>query len=163
MSFVPSHRTKRPLLAAIGASSDHMARAYRRVRPTSHSHGPAGWLADLSDSERVRFRMRGMELVRNLLAYLDADREHGAALFGAAEGHAREYGADAAKAGASLSDTVEGFLRFRRPFVDELALLARRRHLDTREATELLADAETALDRLLIALMLGHKSSSTHD
>jgi len=104
-----------------------------------------------------------MELVGNLLAYLDADREHGAALFGAAEGHAREYGADAAKAGASLSDTVEGFLRFRRPFVDELALLARRRHLDTREATELLGDAETALDRLLIALMLGHKSSSTND
>ena len=163
ISFVPSHRTQRPPLAAIGASSDHMARAYRRARPTSHSHEPAGWLADLSDSERVRFRMRGMELVGSLLAYLDADREHGAALFGAAEGHAREYGADAAKAGASLSDTVEGFLRFRRPFVDELALLARRRHLDTREATELLADAETALDRLLIALMLGHKSSSTHD
>ncbi len=163
MSFVPSRRTARPLLAAIGASSDHMARAYRRARPTSHSHEPAGWLADLSDSERVRFRVRGMELVGNLLAYLDADREREAALFGAAEGHAREYGAEAAKTGASLSDTVEGFLRFRRPFVNELALLARRRHLDTREATKLLADAGTALDRLLVALMLGHKLSSTHE
>jgi len=162
MSFVPSHRPQRPPLAALGASSDHMARAYRRARPTTHSNEPAGWLADLPDSERVRFRRRGMELVGSLLAYLDADRERHGPLFVAAEGHAREYGAEAAKAGASLSDTVEGFLRFRRPFVDELALLARRRHLDTREATELLADAETALDRLLVALMLGHESSSTH-
>ena len=104
-----------------------------------------------------------MELVGNLLAYLDADRVREAALFAAAERHAHEYGVEAAKAGASLSDTVEGFLLFRRPFVDELALLARRRHLDTREATELLADAESALDRLLVALMLGHGSSSTHE
>ena len=55
-----------------------------------------------------------------------------------------------------MSDTVEGFLRFRKPFVDELAILARRRRLDTREATTLLADAESARDRLLVALMIGH-------
>jgi len=163
MAFVPSHRTQRPPLTALGASSDHMARAYRRARPTTHSSEPAGWLADLPESERVRFRRRGMELVGNLLAYLDADRERQAALFGAAEANAREYGTEAAHAGASLSDTVEGFLRFRRPFVDELAQLARRRHLDTREATGLIADAESALDRLLVTLMLGHKSSSTHE
>jgi hypothetical protein len=138
-----------------------MARAYRRVRPTPRSYEPAGWLADLSDGERARFRRRGTELVGNLLAYLDADRERESVLFAAAERQTHEYGAEAARAGASLSDTVEGFLRFRRPFVAELALLARRRHLDTREATELLADAETALDRLLVTLMLGHKSSST--
>jgi excisionase family DNA binding protein len=162
-SYVPSHRTKRPPLEALGASSDHMARAYRRARPGPRAQEPAGWEARLSDEERGRFRRRGMDLVGNLLAYLDADRERGAALFEAAARQAREYGADAAKAGASLSDTVEGFLRFRRPFVDELALLARRRHLDTREATGLLADAETALDRLLVALMMGHGSSSANE
>lgn len=104
-----------------------------------------------------------MELLRNLLAYLDADREHKTELFAAAAGQAREYGADAAKFGASLSDTVEVFLRFRRPFVDELGLLARRRHLDTREATELLAEADTALDHVLVGLMLGHRSSSANE
>jgi hypothetical protein len=104
-----------------------------------------------------------MELVGNLLAYLDADHEREAALFRAAEHQAREYGAEAARSGASLSDAVVGFLRFRKPFVDELSLLARRRHLDTREATELLADAESALDRLLITMMLGHKSTSTRE
>lgn len=140
-----------------------MARAYRRARPTPRSHEPGGWAAELSESERIRFRRRGVELVGNLLAYLDADREQGGALFAVAEQRALEYGAEAAGAGASLSDAVEGFLRFRRPFVDELALLARRRHLDTREATELLADAEKALDRLLVALMLGHKSSSANE
>lgn len=101
-----------------------------------------------------------MQLVGSLLSYLDAARNREAPSLAAAEAHAHEYGSEAARAGASLSETVEGFLRFRKPFVDELAVLARRRHLDTREATELLADAEAALDRLLVGLMLGHKSSS---
>jgi hypothetical protein len=77
-------------------------------------------------------------------------------LLAAAELHASEYGREAAGLGASLSDTVEGFLRFRKPFVDELAVIARRRRLDTRQATALLVDAESALDRLLVALMVGH-------
>lgn len=160
MSFVPSPRTQRPTLATIGASSDRMLRAYRRTRPTARAHEAAGWLGSLSEAERIRFRERGMQLVGNLLSYLDAARDRQATSLAAAEQHAHEYGSEAARAGASLSDTVEGFLRFRKPFVDELALLARRRHLDTREATELLADAEAALDRLLLGLMLGHKSSS---
>src|SRR5215467_12499036 len=107
-SFVPSHRARRPPLAAIGASSDRMARAYRRARPTPRSGEPAGWLAHLSNSERVRFRRRGMQLVGSLLTYLDADREGRAALFEVVEGHARDYGLEAAEAGGSLSDTVEG-------------------------------------------------------
>lgn len=163
VSYVPSHRAQRPPLAAIGASSERMARAYRRARPSPRPPAAAGWLAALSESERVGFRRRGVELVGNLLAYLDAQHGREAALLEVAERHAREYGAETAKAGASLSDTVEGFLQFRRPFMDELALLARRRHLDTREATELLADADTALDRLLVALMLGHRSSASHE
>lgn len=138
-----------------------MVRAYRRARPAGSSQEPAGWLAKISDIERDRFREIGMQLVANLLAYLDADREVQVELQAAAERRAGEYGAQAAGAGASLSESVEGFLRFRKPFVDELARLARRRHLDTREATDLLAQAEAALDRLLIALMLGHKSAAT--
>src|SRR6266508_2348504 len=160
MSFVPSPRPKRPALASIGASSDHMLRAYRRSRSTARAPGAAGWLASLSEVDRVRFRQRGMQLVANLLDHLDAARDREAASLTAAEQQAHEYCSEAARAGASLSETVEGFLRFRKPFVDELAMLARQRHLDTREATELLADAEAAPDRLLVGLMLGHKSSS---
>ena len=129
-----------------------MARAYRRARTQAEDRSQ--WRANLTPEERARFRERGTRLVADLLAYLDADVGD----LGAAEANAREYGAEAARLGASLSDTVEGFLRFRRPFIDELATLARRRRLDTTEATALLVDAESALDRLLIALMTGHST-----
>jgi len=122
-------------------------------------HDNAGWLAGLSEAERSRFRERGMVLVGDLLAYLDADRDRVADLLLVAERHAKEYGAQAASLEASLGDTVEGFLRFRKPFVDELAIVASRRHLDTREATDLLVEAESVLDRLLIALMSGHAAA----
>lgn len=69
---------------------------------------------------------------------------------------AAEYGRRAAALGASLSQTVEAFVRFREAFIGELAGTARRRRLTTREATALLVEAETAVDRLLVALMDGH-------
>jgi hypothetical protein len=56
----------------------------------------------------------------------------------------------------SLSQTVEGFLRFRAPFHHELAVAARRRGFDTAETTDLLETAERAMDRLLVATMTGH-------
>jgi len=151
-ALVPAGRTRRPALAP---SSERMALAYRRARPLAGAREHAVWLANLTDGERTRFRERGMQLVGDLLAYLDADRGD----LGLAETHAGEYGMEAARLGASLSDTVEGFLRFRKPFIDELAVLARRRRLDTGEATALLVDAESALDRLLVALMTGHTRS----
>ena len=157
-SLVPTARTRRPALATMGASPDRMARAYRRARPFGLTDEHAGWISRLSDAERSRFREQGTRLVGDLLAHLDAERAEAADLLTSAERHAGEYGAEAARLGASLSDTVEGFLRFRKPFVDELAVVARRRRLDTNEATILLADAELALDRLLVALMVGHGS-----
>lgn len=136
-----------------------MVRAYRRVRTAV----PSPWLVHLSDGDRDRFRARGLELVNSLLSYLDADTHSAATLLSKSESLAGDYGAETAKSGASLSETVEGFLRFRKPFIDELAALSRRRHLDTREATDLLVQAESALDRLLVALMLGHKIATAHD
>ena len=157
-AMVPAGRARRP---ALGASTDRMARAYRRARPLEQAHGHEGWLAAISESERQDFRRRGMQLVSDLLAGLDADLGQASSLLAAAEKHASDYGAVAARLGASLSDAVEGFLRFRKPFVDELAVIARRRHLDTREATALLVEAESTLDRLLVALMVGHASPKT--
>ena len=62
----------------------------------------------------------------------------------------------AAALGLSLSQTVEGFLRFRAPFHHELAVAARRRGFDAAETTDLLEAAERAMDRLLVATMTGH-------
>lgn len=155
-ALVPAGRSRRPALASIGASSDRMTRAYRRVMPQARTHEHDGWWANLSEVERSHFRERGRALVGDLLALLDAEPEPALLLLARAERQASEYGAEAARLGASLSETVEGFLRYRKPFVDELAGLARKRRLDTREATALLAEAESALDRLLVALMTGH-------
>src|SRR5712691_10057432 len=154
-AMVPAGRVRRP---ALSASSDHIARAYRKARPLVGVPGPQRWLDDLSVGERAWFRERGTQLVADLLEYLDAERDQTSTSLRSAERHATVYGAEAARLGASLSDTVEGFLRFRKPFVDELAVLARRRRLDTREATDLLVDADAALDVLLLALMNGHSA-----
>ena len=142
-----------PTVILSSPSSDSRA---SNTRPITRTDEHSGWLAALSGAERSWFREQGTRLVGDLLAHLDAGRGEAAALLTSAERRAGEYGAESARLGASLSDTVEGFLRFRKPFVDELAILARRRRLDTREATTLLADAESALDRLLVALMIGH-------
>jgi hypothetical protein len=158
-AFAPARRARRPALAAIGASSDRMARAYRRARPRPGEHEKAEWMVGLSEAERLRFRTLGMQLVGDLLARLDADGDQAPALLAAAERHAYEYGIEAARLGASPTDTVEGFLRFRRPFIEELAALAGRRRLDARQATALLIEADAALDRLLVALMSGHGSA----
>jgi hypothetical protein len=55
-----------------------------------------------------------------------------------------------------LSQTVEGFLRFRTPFLHELAAVARRRGFDTDQTTDLLETAERGMDALLLATMNGH-------
>ena len=155
IALLPAKRARRPALATMGASSDRIARAYRRTAPPRQ-----GWLGALSEADRSRFRERGLRLVGDLLGYLDAQENEAAPLMRQAEVDAREYGESAAIVGASLADAVEGFLRFRKPFVDELAALARRRHLDTGEATVLLSDAEAALDRLLVAVMTGHRAGA---
>lgn len=157
-ALVPANRPRRPALSSLGASSDRMATVYRRARPGGRAVTREGWLSGLTDAQRSQFRDRGTSLVSALLSHLDAGADAAPLMLRQAEADAREYGALAARLGASLTDAVDGFLRFRRPFVDELAALARRRHFDTREATALLNDADAALDRLLLAVMAGYRS-----
>src|SRR5262249_48631846 len=96
--------------------------------------------------------------VECLLAHLDAEAPAPAmANLHEAANHAAEYGASTAALGASLSEGVQTFLRFRAPFIAELAATARKRGLDTREATGLLVDAESAFDELLLAFMEGRQ------
>jgi urease accessory protein UreF len=111
----------------------------------------------LSDSERAEFRERGHRLLAMLLEHLnDEGLVPLADPLAPGVAAAAEYGRRAATLGASLSQTVEAFVRFRAAFIRELVGVALRRRLDTREATALLVEAEGAVDRLLIALMSGH-------
>jgi hypothetical protein len=133
-----------------------MALAYRRAKPAERP-APATWLAALSDADRAEFRERGHRLLAVLLQHLDEEgRRQSAGKLAEGSVAAEEYGRRAAALGASLSEAVETFLRFRAAFIGELAGIARRRRLDTREATALLVEAESAMDRLLVSLMNGH-------
>lgn len=157
-ALVPQARIRRPALAGLGAAAMRVARVYKRARPVGQPIA-SPWLAGLSDTQRAELRERGHRLLATLLEHLD---EEGPARspqkLEQATAWAFEYGQRAAALGASLSETVEAFVRFRGAFVGELATIARRRRLDTREATLLLVEAEGAADRLLVALMSGHAS-----
>jgi len=92
-----------------------------------------------------------------LLEYLEEPAQDEARdSLGTATGEAAAYGRMAAGMGVSLSQTVEGFLHFRRPFLHELGLFAGRRGLDARATTELVESAERAMDRLLMATLSAH-------
>jgi hypothetical protein len=122
------------------------------------------WVLTLTDEQRILFRERGQVLAASLLQYLDAKQPDTADLYlKEASVTAAEYGRVAARLGLSLSQTVEGFLRFRAPFHHELAVAARRRGFDTAETTDLLETAERAMDRLLVATMTAHTvATRTH-
>jgi excisionase family DNA binding protein len=153
--LLPSERIVRPSLARSGMTPSRLARAYRRQAHAVASELP--WLVNLSDAQRNWFRLHGRQLAQALLAHLDATAEAVADRhLAAATAEAAEYGRVAARLPVTLSDAVEGFLRFRRPFLHELALVAGRRGLDAGSTSALNDAAERVMDRLLIAAMTAH-------
>jgi excisionase family DNA binding protein len=153
--LLPADRSRRPSIGASDVSPSRLARSYRRASREVAPELP--WVLALTEEQRLLFRERGHVLATSLLQHLDASQPEAAAhhLRTAADS-AGEYGSVAAGLGLSLSQTVEGFLRFRAPFHHELALAARRRGFDAAETTDLLETAERAMDRLLVATMNGH-------
>ena len=157
--LLPADRSRRPSIGGAGLTPSRIARTYRRASRDAAPELP--WVLTLSDEQRLLFRERGHVLAANLLQYLDAPQPEAAAHhLEEASGSATEYGTVAATLGLSLSQTVEGFLRFRAPFHHELAVAARRRGFDTAETTDLLETAERAMDRLLVATMTGHTQAA---
>jgi len=154
-TLLPADRSRRPSIAEAGITAARLARTYRRATRALRPELP--WVLALTDEQRLLFRERGHILAAALLQYLDATRPESAEHhLKSASVSAAEYGRVAADLGLSLSQTVEGFLRFRAPFHHELAATARRRGFDIGETTGLLETAERAMDRLLVATMTGH-------
>lgn len=157
--LLPADRGRRPSIAAAGLTPSRLARSYRRAAREVAPDLP--WVLALTSEQRILFRERGHILAASLLQHLDASRSEAAALYlEEASTSAADYGRVAAGLGLSLSQTVEGFLRFRAPFHHELAVAARRRGFDAAETTDLLETAERAMDRLLIATMNGHTGAA---
>jgi excisionase family DNA binding protein len=156
-SLVPQPRSRRPALTGLTASATRVARAYLRGARPERPAGDPG-IASLTTAERSDLKDRGRRLLVLLLDHLNEEPRHSSLKLTEAAEEADQYGRRAAALGASLAVTLEAFVRFRRAFIAELAAIARRRRLDTREATALLVEGEAAVDRLLVALTNGYSA-----
>jgi excisionase family DNA binding protein len=153
LQLLPAQRERRPSLAQLGTSPEKMTRAYRQAH-AGDAPALAGWLSGLDSAELARFRSLGGGIAQTLLDHLDAEEpELALASLEEACALAGDYGRHCARLELPLPDAVAAFLRFRGPFIDELARTARQRGLDTREATQLLVEAQNACDRLLLAFI----------
>ena len=153
--LLPADRSRRPSLGGAALTPVRLARTYRRASRSVSMELP--WVVALTDEQRALFRERGQMLAAGLLRYLDAGLPEAAAHhLEEASATAAGHGRFAASLGLSLSQTIEGFLRFRTPFLHELVVTARRRGFDTAETTDLLEMTERGMDQLLVATMTGH-------
>jgi excisionase family DNA binding protein len=145
-------RPSRPL-ASLGASPEHVTRAYRRRYATKS--GRQGMGAE-DDATREDYRRDGRRLVEALVAHLDADASDLEARQ-RSEADAQTLVDDLARrlaaSDTSLTEAVGLFVAARRPFLDALTGLGRRRALDAARLASLYEDASGLLDRLLLRLI----------
>lgn len=148
--------TRRPgsrPLASLGASPERLARAYQR----SYTSDTAAHQVPADDIvERERYRRDGRRLVEALVAHLDAadaDTDARARAEADATALVDDLARRLATAGTSLTEAVGLFVAARRPFLDELTGLGRRRALDAARLAALYENASGLLDRLLIRLI----------
>ena len=143
-----------------GETANGVAERYRRRAAGTAAAAP--WLGSVPQSSLARLREQGRVIVASLIASVEAtgDRERAAAL-AAGMDVATDYGRIAGTLGATMRQTVATFLQFRRPFVDEMAAVARRRQLDATGTAALLGAATAAIDRLLDATLAGFEQAMT--
>jgi excisionase family DNA binding protein len=141
------------------ATSGQIHRAYHSMQEEG---GLPTFLDGVPSGAREPLRSHGRIVAASIMRYLDAraDDPREAAL---AEGliAAAAYGRIAGALGATMRETVATFLRFRTPFVHQMAEAARRQGLDAAGATDLLEAVTVAIDRLLDATLEGYESSTT--
>jgi excisionase family DNA binding protein len=153
-ALLPAKPSSRPPLADLGETPSRMARGYRRAADDDHASIP--WVAGLDDADRERFRGYGRTIVAALVEALSSDDPQlRAARLREAEDACTEYGRIAGLQGLGAPMAAELFLRFRKPFLTELGAIARRREFDAADSTALIAEANEALDALLLATLRG--------
>jgi excisionase family DNA binding protein len=147
-------------LASLGAGPERLTRAYRR---SYAGDGQARRVGADDGVELESYRRDGRRLVDALVAHLDADPADADAR-AAAEADATAVVDDLARrmasTGTSLTEAVGLFVAARRPFLNELAGLGRRRALDAARLAGLYQDATGLLDRLLLRLIETHQESA---
>jgi hypothetical protein len=151
--MVATRRSGTRPLASLGASPERLNRAYRR----SYTPGDAARQVPADDQDaRERYRRDGRLLVEALISHLDADRADAVERM-RSEADAVVLVDDLARrlaaSGISLTEAVAMFVAARRPFLDALTGLGRRRALEATRLAALYDDASGLLDRLLLRLI----------
>ena len=153
-------RPSGPVLAALGASPERLARAYRRHYAAGAASVSGAGATAQDAASRDAFRRDGRRLIETLIGYLDSDvrdvdgRER---LEADARGIVDDQARRLADEGTSLTEAVAGFVAARQPFLDELGGLGRRRSLDPGRLATLYGDASALLDRLLLRFIDAHQ------
>jgi excisionase family DNA binding protein len=157
---LPRAASTEPDLVHLGETADGVARRYRQRAGGTAAAAP--WLGSVPESARARLREHGRVITASLIASIEApgERQQAAAL-GAGIDVATDYGRIAGTLGATMRQTVATFLQFRRPFVEEMAAVARRRQLDAAGTAALLGASTEAIDRLLDATLAGFEQAMT--
>lgn len=152
-----SRATPTPSLSSMGEAPDRIASEFRKRVRTELSD--QDWRARFDEGSLRWFRERGVRMSDLLIGSLDTARRSGRdQLLAQAETLGREYGVVARQAGLSLGEATQAFLFFRARFMAEIAHVARRRALETSRAASLFAEADGALDRIILALIAGHQA-----
>lgn len=141
----------------MGEAPDRVSHEFRKRVRTELSDQE--WRSRFDENSLRWFRERGMRMSDLLIGSMDTARRSGRdRLLTQAEELGREYGVEAKRAGLSLGEATQAFLFFRARFMAEIAQVARRRSLETTQAASLFAEADGALDRVILALIAGHQS-----
>jgi excisionase family DNA binding protein len=143
-----------------GETPVRMQRVYRRaVQQGVAADMP--WVSEMSPTDRDLFRDHGRRIVVETLAALEAGDER------TREDHlvrgeisAEAYGRAAAAVGLPASAAVALFLRFRGPFMAELAAVTRRRALPGEATARILETGRESLDRLLVAMVRAYETTA---
>ena len=160
-ALLPRQPAGHPAIAG-AATSDQIHRAYRQ---SMHEEGgPPTFLDGVPSGAREPLRRYGRIVATSIVSYLDArDDDHREAALAEGLIAAAAYGRIAGTLGATMRETVSTFLRFRTPFVHEMAGAARRQGLDAAGATDLLEAVTVAVDRLLDATLEGYERGAVHE
>lgn len=142
-------------LASVGDSSTRLSAAFRRRYADLHRYG-SSLHALVPADERATFRANGQRLVDALVRHLDQSGPERDRAEQEAMGLATAMGDRLSRLGVPLEDGVSMFVAARRPFIAELAILARRRNVDAVRVGLLFEASSGLLDRLLLAFVAAH-------
>jgi hypothetical protein len=153
--LLPGGTGPQPSVAALGGSYDRVAATLRTSLAATVPELP--WL-DRTDEQTMRLlALAGRAMVDGVLGYVDGTsrRQRESALAPALQA-AAWHGHLARRRGSNLGETVAAFQRCRSLLLDLLGELACQHGLATPATTRLLARANDATDRLVVALVSAH-------